>query len=585
MNKSRKPVQRNFSTTTDDRPLTLPQSKSRRHVMATAPCKSGDGDTLAPLLILSAGACSVGRSGVQLGNASMSLPRRQWVRGRRQLFQSLTEGCACHWAFEFVSFGSANVSHQRVARQRMKSRVLISIAVLCITGLTAVVELQAADTAWRAAAAATVITPEQPMWMAGYAARDKPSEGKVQDLFVKVLAIEDAAGQRVVIVTSDLIGIPRALRESVAASVTERHGIPPQSLLLNASHTHCGPELRADRAPISGESGDRVRQAEDYLRSLEQKILSTIATALDQLAPAKLEYCHARCGFAMNRRLPQDGTYQNSPNPEGPVDHAVPVLVVPNAAGELQSLLFGYACHNTTLGFFQFCGDYAGYAQEFLEADHPGITAFFLMGCGGDQNPYPRSKLELAQQHGRTLANSVEAALQTPPRPLTGALRSAMQTVTLDFATPPSREELLQQKVSDNQYERRHAEVLLAELDSTGSIRAQYDYPVQALRFGDDLLMVALAGEVVVDYSLKLKESLDAPIVWIAGYSNDVFGYVPSLRVLREGGYEAGGAFMYSRFPGPFADSVEERILKTVDATVAEVFNERAAGFTPAGGR
>jgi hypothetical protein len=273
----------------------------------------------------------------------------------------------------------------------------------------------------------------------------------------------------------------------------------------------------------------------------------------------------------MNRRLLKDGTYHNSPNPGGPVDHAVPVLVVKNGAGEVQSLLFGYACHNTTLGFFQFCGDYAGYAQEYLETDHPGVTALFLMGCGGDQNPYPRSKLELAQQHGRALANSVAAALQTPPRPLTGSLRSALRTVTLDFATPPSRDVLEQRKQTGNQYEKRHAEILLAELDATGTIRSEYDYPVQALRIGDDLLMVALAGEVVVDYSLRLKESLDAPIVWVAGYSNDVFGYVPSLRVLREGGYEAGGAFTYTRFPGPFAESVEERILETVGATVQDV--------------
>lgn len=425
--------------------------------------------------------------------------------------------------------------------------------------------------AWRAGAATCVVTPEQPMWMAGYSARDKPSEGKVQDLFVKVLAIEDGAGQRAVIVTCDLIGIPRELRESVAAAVRTRHSLPPESLLLNASHTHCGPELRTDKAEVAGLSSDRMRQAEEYSRRLEVQIVATIGTAIERLAPANLEYCHARCGFAMNRRLPKDGRYHNSPNPEGPVDHAVPVLAVRNAAGELQSLLFGYACHNTTLGFYQFCGDYAGYAQEFLEADHPGVTAHFLMGCGGDQNPYPRSTLELAQQHGRALANSVEAALQTPPRPLSGPLRSSLRTVTLDFATPPDRETLLKKRESGDGYDRRHAELLLAELDATGTIRSQYDYPVQALRIGDDLLMVGLAGEVVVDYSLTLKQTLDAPIVWIAGYSNDVFGYVPSLRVLREGGYEAVEAFRYSRFPGPFTESVEERILETVGAVVSDV--------------
>ena len=89
--------------------------------------------------------------------------------------------------------------------------------------------------------------------------------------------------------------------------------------------------------------------------------------------------------------------------------------------------MFGYACHNTTLGFYQFCGDYAGFAQQYLQAAHPDATALFVQGCGGDQNPYPRSKLELAEQHGRCLANAVEAALLTNARPLTGSLQSALE--------------------------------------------------------------------------------------------------------------------------------------------------------------
>lgn len=448
-----------------------------------------------------------------------------------------------------------------------------SFAAAALAGVLFAAATRAEESAagWRAGAASVVITPGQSMWLAGYAARDRPSEGTVQDLFVKALALEDGAGERLLIITCDLIGIPRELRDSVAADAASRHGIPPQALLLNASHTHCGPELRADRASVRGLPDDRVRQSAEYHRWLEGRILEAIAAALERLEPARLEYCHARCGFAMNRRLPVNGTYQNSPNPDGPVDHSVPVLVVRDPEGGLKTLLFGYACHNTTLGFYQFCGDYAGYAQEYLQTDHPGVTAMFLMGCGGDQNPYPRSTLELAQHHGRTLANSVMAALATPPRPIRGPLRSALRTVTLEFAPPPSRETLLTLRESQDQYERRHAEVLLEQLDGEGGISTEYDYPVQAVRFADDLLLVALAGEVVVDYSLRLKRELDAPIVWVAGYSNDVFGYVPSLRVLREGGYEAGGAFRYSRFPGPFTESVEQRIIDTVTSVVRDV--------------
>jgi hypothetical protein len=194
----------------------------------------------------------------------------------------------------------------------------------------------------------------------------------------------------------------------------------------------------------------------------------------------------------------------------------------------------------------------------------------FLTGCGGDQNPYPRGELKHAQQHGRALANAVETALQTPQRPIRGPLRTALKSVTIEFAPPPAREELQRQAESTDRFERRHAELLLEQLDAAGSIPTEYDYLVQAVRFGDDLLLTALAGEVVVDYSLRLKRELAGPIVWVAGYSNDVFGYIPSLRVLREGGYEAGGAFRFSRFPGPFTETVEERIVSTVHAAARE---------------
>jgi hypothetical protein len=304
---------------------------------------------------------------------------------------------------------------------------------------------------------------------------------------------------------------------------------------------------------------------------LEKKILKLIGQAIENLAPAKLSYTHARAGFAMNRRLKTQQGYRISPNPDGPVDHDVPVLRIDTPDGKLKAVMFGYACHNTTLSFYEFCGDYAGFAQLYLEQAHPEVTALFIAGCGGDQNPYPRRTLDLAQQHGRALANGVETALQSPASPVRGPIRSAMDAVILDFAQPPSREQLQQQLQSSNKYEQRHAKVLLNELEHTGKIRKTYPYLVQAVQFGDDLTMVALSGEVVVDYSLRLKAELAGPKVWVAGYSNDVFGYLPSLRVLNEGGYEGGDAMRYTPFPGPFAPSVEKRVIKKVHSLVKKV--------------
>ena len=117
---------------------------------------------------------------------------------------------------------------------------------------------------------------------------------------------------------------------------------------------------------------------------------------------------------------------------------------------------------------------------------------------------------------------------------------------------------------SKNKYEADHAERLLAIIAHEGKLETSYPYPVQVIHFGDDIAMVTLGGEVVVDYSLRIKKELGKPVVWMAGYSNDVMGYIPSLRVLKEGGYEGGGAMIYGSHPGPWSEKVEETIISAV---------------------
>jgi hypothetical protein len=386
--------------------------------------------------------------------------------------------------------------------------------------------------AWRAGVASARITPERSLPMAGYAVRTEPSEGTEQELYAKALVLEDAAGGRTLWITLDLIGATAGLREAVAKRVTETLGIPAAALLVNASHTHCGPDYVHAAAA-------------DYLAFLETTLVELAGRAVATLAPAELAFGTARASVAMNRRTPTSTGYINHPNPAGPVDHAVPVLSVRAADATLRAVVFGYACHNTTMAFRKWLGDYAGYAQEYLEADHPGTTALFMMGCAGDQNPYPRRQLVYAQRHGRTLATAVEAAIeadQDPPRhqrPVTGPIRAALERVDLPFAD---------------------------------AARPPHPYPVQVIRLGDDILLVALGMETTVDYALRIKAEFTAaggPAVWVAGYSNDYPGYIPSRRVLLEGGYEAERT-------GPWDPGLEEKIMATVRTLVARTRPEPA---------
>jgi hypothetical protein len=448
------------------------------------------------------------------------------------------------------------------------------VAMMVIAGTPWVGSAETACDVWKGGAASVVITPTQPTWMAGYGGRNKPSEGKFQDLFAKALVLEDYRGARLVIVTLDLISVPRPLREYVARHLEEQHRIGSSHLLMNCSHTHSGPLARITKSVIYQLAPEQMKAVEENLNVLQKKLVDVVDAAIKDLAPARLGYCHARAGFAMNRRLPSETGFRNSPNPEGPIDHDVPVLRVERPDGKLRAVLFGYACHNTTLGLYQFCGDYAGYAQEYLEADHPGAVALFMIGCGADQNPYPRGKLEQAQQHGRTLANAVETALMPKARPVRGPLQAAFEDLPLGFVDVPSPEELQVQAQSKDRYQKRHAELLLEELRDTGKLRDSYPYPVQVIQFDRDLRIVTLGGEVVVEYSLRLKRELSEMPLWVAGYSHDVFAYIPSARVAMEGGYEGGAATILTTLPGPFAPAIEEQVVRKVHELVQKVQRE-----------
>ena len=216
-----------------------------------------------------------------------------------------------------------------------------------------------------------------------------------------------------------------------------------------------------------------------------------------------------------------------------------------------------------------------------MEADHPHTTALFLTGCGGDQNGYPRGTVALSRRHGRTLATAVEAAQATRQTAIRGPLVPALARVQVDYQTPPTRAQLTaylagspSAHFQDYELTKPHAERLLRQIVREGKLRSSYDYPVQAIRFGDRLVLVALAGEVVVDYAFRLKRELSGPAVWISGYNNDVFAYIPSRRLLEEGGYEPRRSMNYFTTlvqPGPFAPSIEDRIVAKVHELLGRV--------------
>jgi hypothetical protein len=417
---------------------------------------------------------------------------------------------------------------------------------------------------WKAGAAKVAITPRQPLWMSGYAARTKPPEGKLTDLWAKALALEDPAGRRALLVTMDLVGIDRGLSRAVCAELRKKYGLPREAVLLSVSHTHTGPVVGNNLAAMYFLDDRQQRLVHDYAAELRKRLVEVAGAALKDLAPAELSWQVGKATFAVNRRNNKETDVprlRELGRLRGPVDHDVPVLAVRDPEGHLRAVAFGYACHATVLPYYQWSGDYPGFAQKDLEETHPGVVALFWAGCGGDQNPLPRRKTALAEAYGRELAGAVLAVLRAPMTPVRGSLHLAYAEIDLPFAAVPTRERLAQDTLARDRYVARRAKLLLEQMDKKGSLRGTYPYPVQAWRLGPGLTLVALGGEAVVDFALRLKRELGPGRTWVCAYANDVMAYIPSLRVLKEGGYEGGGAMVYYGLPSVWSPRVEELIV------------------------
>ena len=427
---------------------------------------------------------------------------------------------------------------------------------------------RAADS-WRAGAAKTVITPEKPMWMAGYASRDHVAEGKSIDLMGKALVLEDPAGKRAALITLDLVGIDRPLSQSICSQLEKKYQLARDQIAINCSHTHSGPVVARNLRPMHYLmlSEEQKKQVDDYSHFLEEKLVAIVGQAMKNLAPANITWGSGKATFAVNRRTNKEAdvpALRAAGMLKGPVDHDVPVLAVRTPEGKLIAVAFGYACHATVLSLYDWSGDYPGFAQIELEKTYPDCIALFWAGCGGDQNPLPRRTVELAQKYGRKLAESVAAVVDAPMRPIEGSLTTSYQEIAVALDKLPTKEQLESDIQSKDKYVASRAKHLLEQVNEGTPLSPTYPYPVSIWKVGPEVQWVFLGGEVVIDYPVRLKSELTGTRTWVAGYSNDVMAYIPSRRVLMEGGYEGGGAMVYYGLPSIWGPEVEETIVKEV---------------------
>jgi predicted amidohydrolase YtcJ len=448
----------------------------------------------------------------------------------------------------------------------------LRITVLCLLSLVPSVTV-GAEPGWKAGIARVSIVPAEPVWLAGYGGKARVPTATLHELWAKAIALEAPDGGRAVLITSDFQGVPRSMSDRVFARLEAEHGLGRDRVMFTFSHNHCAPRLGDDLLDYYPEDEDQERIVGRYTDAMIDRCVDLVGKALDDLAPAELRTGTGRAGFAVNRRENPEPTVADriarGEPLAGPTDHAVPVMTVTRPDGRPVAILFGYACHPTTLDITAYNGDYPGFAQVFLEKSHPGTTAMFVNTCGGDQNPLPRRSVELCERYGLMLAAAVEEVLRRPLEPVPATLRVAFESIDLAYESVATERELEVATADRNATKARWARRMLRRLRAGETFPTSAPYPLHVWRLGGDTLFIGMGGETVVDYALLFKRTW-GPRTWVLGYADDMLAYIPSRRVWEEGGYEGGPKiYEYGNPAVRWAGDVESRIVPAVTRLVA----------------
>jgi putative membrane-bound dehydrogenase-like protein len=422
--------------------------------------------------------------------------------------------------------------------------------------------LTAAETFYQIGLGRADITPDFPVRLSGFGGRREESTVVRQPLSAKAMAFCRTDGSFDILLTVDNLGVSDSIRLRLKDRLIQRKKAIA-SITIAASHTHSAPMLDGVCPTLFGEPIPESHQANirRYTKLFEEGVMHAIEEAIEDCQAATLQSLVTQATFATNRRTPG-----------GPVDHDLPVLVVRRPDGQIRAIFTSYACHCVTLSDNQISGDWAGYAQEAIERAFPGIQAMVAIGCGADANPnsgVTGDRFDEAQKQGLEIADAIRSALKGPIENVKGELSIDERTVELPLQTLPPRAtwEQLAQRADPIGH---HAKVQLAKIDQGQALMEAVSYRIVCWRFGDSLAWLFLPGEVVVDYATRWKQKYDAQRLWIHGYSNDSPGYVPSERILREGGYEGGGAMIYYDIPMPYTAGLEDQIIQAASSMIPD---------------
>lgn len=450
------------------------------------------------------------------------------------------------------------------------TRKILSVVVAQLLLVSLVTTAQCAEPAWRVGLASVCITPEEPIWLYGYADKNRfqPFDDVLDDIFAGAMAIQSEGGEPAVLITADLCVLREPEETALCRVIMARTGLGRKQILLNWSHTHSGPMIGSsdtNRYPIADVDRDKT---EAYTAALWNKLADVAFAALNDMKPARLSWGVGQVDFVKSRRaFHDDGTYRGmAANPDRHVDQTVPVLRIDDLDNRVRAVVFGCACHAVTLGGTsnRLSGDFPSYARAHIRQQYPGAEVLFVQGCGADANPDPRAKsdqFEWVKRHGHDLGVEVCRVAESELEPVRGPLRMEFDWIDLPMQPAPPREQL-EQLAKGPFWNSHNANRILEAQEHGEPIPTHYRAPLALWQFGEDLTLVAISGEVVSDYVPLVAETINAKRLWVAGYSNQVFGYLPSAKVVEEGGYETLG--LVSAHIGWFSPDAQDVLLAAI---------------------
>lgn len=402
-------------------------------------------------------------------------------------------------------------------------------------------------------AAKVDITPTGSVWLGGFAARYKPSEGVHDPLFSKAFFVSSGDSE-VLLISCDLLNIPEELYSAASEKIASETGVDPNAILIAATHTHSGPSLSPN---ISSSDGYENKSNNAYYRSLPGLIAEAGIRAIEKSRSGYIGFGSTSLNLSFNRR-----------KKDGPIDPELIVTFATDQNNNPIAIVVNYACHGVVLGpsNYQISSDFMGYATRTVESlIKDKVVSLFFNGADGDLNPITckgyacNGTFDDVERLGLALSDKVIDAVQNVALLDNVEVRHAFKKISIELEKPSL--ELAEKMYRDQEnYVKsfssgsspteaiptdkiEEAKAVLKYLKKNLDRIKTQNFPdktianLQSIRIGDYAIL-ALPGEPFVELGLKIKSNSPFKLTSVFSYANGYVGYIAPLTSYEEGGYE-----------------------------------------------